>query len=1113
MRTPRQLVATMAATALAWASLTLVAAAPARADIQPPHDPATYYASAVGLTGNALALELHDIIDGNAVLPYTAGTGTTDVWDALSVLDADPNDGTKIVEFYSGDLLLAMNQCGSSCDQNTFWNREHTWPQSHGVDLDNDADAGTDLFHMRPTRPNTNSSRGDLDFDETVNSGGAVPGCPVVCQRDGNSFEPREAVKGDLARGLFYMAVRYNSSTDGAEGDLVLVDAIPSSGFTLGKLSTLVGWAVADPPDAREQWRNDKIDSDYQHNRNPFIDHPEWVCSIWGSANPTACSSTNQPPTATPQSVTTAEDTATAITLAGTDPESSPLTYAIASQPAHGSVNLAGGTATYTPATDYVGPDSFTFTVNDGTTTSASATVSITVTPVNDQPTVVDVGSEEAPIHVPRRNSKQVTLVGSDVDAVDTLTYAIVSQPSRGSVSVNGAVATYTGPNSSYTGGESFTYRVTDSAGAPNSQSAEAVVYLDIQASPSAPVPGTVSGTTDEDTPVVVTLTATDPDGDNVIYDLTTQPTKGSVNRVGNQVTYTPNANATGTDSFGWSASDGTTTVTATAGVTITPVNDPPVANAASTSTAEDTAKAITLTGSDVEGQALSYAIASQPSHGSVNLVGTQATYTPAANYVGPDSFTFTASDGVATSAPKAVSVTVTAVNDAPTATPQGSVTTAEDTATVITLAGTDIDGDTLSYAIATNPGHGVAVRNGNEVTYTPATDYDGPDTFTFTVSDGSATSAAATVSLAVTPVNDAPTADPLTKSGYAGTDLVIALGGRDVDSDNLTYDVVDEPQHGDVVVEGDQATYTPDPDWSGDDSFTYTASDAEFTSAPATVTITVANDPPSVDPTTLNVTAGSSVSQVLTTSDPDGDTVIITSATSPAFGSVTFTGAEVTYTPSVRSGSDSFTVTVSDGHGGTDSALVSVTITARTATLGVVNGPATRGKPVTTTITATGPAGPKPGGTVMLKNGGTILGAATLNAAGVATVTWTPTRTGLVGLVATYAGDSIFDPATSPSTSIVVAHTTPTFSFAGKVKAGKKGKVTVTMGTVAGVPPSGTLTLKVGTKTFTAVLKGGVATFKIGKVPSRKKLKVVATYGGDGQYRSGTAKKTYKTS
>ena len=139
--------------------------------------------------------------------------------------------------------------------------------------------------------------------------------------------------------------------------------------------------------------------------------------------------SANQAPVANPQSVTTDEDTAKAITLTGSDPDNNPLTYSVVTQPAHGALSGTAPALTYTPAANYSGPDSFTFKVNDGTVDSAPATVSITVNPVNDPP-VADAGSANTACDTP----VAMTLTGSDVDN-NPLTFSVASNPSHGSLS------------------------------------------------------------------------------------------------------------------------------------------------------------------------------------------------------------------------------------------------------------------------------------------------------------------------------------------------------------------------------------------------------------------------------------------------------------------------------------------------------------------------------------------------------------------------------------------------------------------------------------------------------------------------------------------------------
>lgn len=273
--------------------------------------------------------------------------------------------------------------------------------------------------------------------------------------------------------------------------------------------------------------------------------------------------------------------------------------------------------------------------------------------------------------------------------------------------------------------------------------------------------------------------------------------------------------------------------------------NHPPTANAQSVNVAPNTATTITLTGSDADGDQLTYAVASQPVHGMLTGAAPNLVYTPAQDYIGPDSFTFTVSDGEYTSSPATVSITVAALNHPPTAGAQ-SVTTAEDVATAITLAGSDPDGDELAYTLATLPAHGLLTGMLPNLTYTPTANYSGADSFTFTVNDGELTSAPATVSITVTAVNDAPTA---VNDSYAATVnkqlKVNAPGVLKNDSDpekaTLTAILVAGPANGKLTLNANGSfTYMPRTGFVGTDTFTYQAKDGALTSTITTVTITV---------------------------------------------------------------------------------------------------------------------------------------------------------------------------------------------------------------------------------------------------------------------------------
>ncbi|MFJ4717031.1 endonuclease I family protein [Streptomyces sp. NPDC088785] len=260
---PIRTAALTAAALMTAVALPLATAGPASATTTA-YD-ATYYKNAIGKTGASLKSSLHTIISSQTKISYSA------VWNALKVTDQDPNNSNNVILLYSGVSRAKTLNGGDLGD----WNREHTWAKSHG-DFGEVTGPGTDLHHLRPADVQVNSVRGNKDFDD---GGSAVSGGGGSLT-DSDSFEPRDADKGDVARMILYMAVRY----DGGDGfaDLEPNEKVNNgSAAFMGKLSVLKQWSQEDPPSAFEEKRNQVIYDTYQHNRNPFIDHPEWVESIW----------------------------------------------------------------------------------------------------------------------------------------------------------------------------------------------------------------------------------------------------------------------------------------------------------------------------------------------------------------------------------------------------------------------------------------------------------------------------------------------------------------------------------------------------------------------------------------------------------------------------------------------------------------------------------------------------------------------------------------------------------------------------------------------------------------------------------------------------------------
>ena len=240
--------------------------------------PSGYYDAANGLSGSSLQSALHEIINDHTKYPYTSSN--TDVWDILKVTDEDPSNSSNVILIYTGRSQAKTENSGqSNTAGSNRWNREHVWSKSHGFPNESDT-AYTDIHHLKPADESVNSSRGNLDFD----NGGSAHSEATDCNYDSDSWEPRDDVKGDVARMMFYMEVRYDPGihSDGSAYDLELVDNTGTSSPEFGKLSTLISWHSSDPVDNFERDRNDSIYS-YQGNRNPFIDYPEFVSAIWGS--------------------------------------------------------------------------------------------------------------------------------------------------------------------------------------------------------------------------------------------------------------------------------------------------------------------------------------------------------------------------------------------------------------------------------------------------------------------------------------------------------------------------------------------------------------------------------------------------------------------------------------------------------------------------------------------------------------------------------------------------------------------------------------------------------------------------------------------------------------
>lgn len=449
----------------------------------------------------------------------------------------------------------------------------------------------------------------------------------------------------------------------------------------------------------------------------------------------------NTPPQANDQTNATARNSVLALTLNGSDAEGNPLTFTVVSQPAQGVLSGTPPQLLYTPNADFTGTDSFTFKANDGQVDSNLATVTLQVLANNTPPV-----AHSQDLLTLRNQPLTITLTAADDDR-DPLTYALVDLPSRGVLSGTPPQVIYT-PNANVLGVDHFTFKVND--GRLDSPTATITITVRLPFPLNVkPVANDQRLSTTRNSPKAITLSATDGNGDNLTYQLLSQPTHGALSGPPPNVVYTPAPVFSGSDSFTFNANDGQVdSERATVTITVITANSPPVANPQTVTVNKNTAKTLTLTASDSDGDTLTYTVLSQPAHGSLSDTPPNLVYRPAADFTGADNFTFQVNDGQASSSP--VTVTLNVIADQPANLPpvvnDQTINTRQATVTNITLIAADPNGDPLTYIIVSTPAHGTLSGSAPALIYTPAGDFSGADSFTFKVNDGLSDSNTATV-------------------------------------------------------------------------------------------------------------------------------------------------------------------------------------------------------------------------------------------------------------------------------------------------------------------------------------------------------------------------------
>jgi large repetitive protein len=585
----------------------------------------------------------------------------------------------------------------------------------------------------------------------------------------------------------------------------------------------------------------------------------------------------NATPVSVADSYSTPVNTALTVTAANgvlkndTDAENNSLTAFVVTPPANGTLSLNGnGGFTFTPTTGFTGTTSFTYRASDGNSDSEATTVTISVGTNGVPVGVADsfTATEDTTLTINAANG----LLKNDTDPENnTLTAAINTQPTKGTISLASDGSFVYTPSANANGTDTFTYRATDTS---SNQSAITTVTITIAPVNDAPSVSNDNFTTTRNTVLNqaapgVLVNDVDVDGTTLQVSVVSTTTKGTLSLASDgSFVYTPNNNVTGTDTFTYRATDGSLTADGVVTITINPPqNQAPVANADTFTTNEDSPLSVTTNGgvlgndTDPENDPRTAELVTNVTHGSLTLNSDGTfSYTPAANFNGTDFFTYRAKDATGSSTPATVTITVNSLNDLPVANADTYETDPGEALTVAIGDGvlkndTDADGTTgLTVEVVNDVDNGTLTLNPNgSFTYTPNSGFSGNDTFTYKVKDtstGESTPATVTIKVQAAPqaVADGYSVNEDVQLVISSTSQGLLGNDTDANQDPLEAIVVVQPANGTLSLNDDGTfTYQPNANFSGTDTFTYKANDGDADSNVATVTITVnaVNDAP----------------------------------------------------------------------------------------------------------------------------------------------------------------------------------------------------------------------------------------------------------------------------
>jgi subtilisin family serine protease len=502
-------------------------------------------------------------------------------------------------------------------------------------------------------------------------------------------------------------------------------------------------------------------------------------------------------------------------------------------------------------------------------------------------------------------------------------------------------VAHVVAPTSVWQSTETVRFTVTDGASFTNS--VEVVFAARLNFLPPRPVAD--AGIVAEDSPIEIDVLANDsnPIGGPLRLLNASFPLHGKASlSLEGKVIYQPDTNYFGEDSFGYVVqNDSGARAFALVTVTVTPVNDLPIAIDDRSFTPEDRPVTIEvlLNDTDADLDALSVLSVSAPANGTATVAENKVIYQPASGFNGTNIFFYAVTDGKGVSQQGKITIIVRPSNNAPVAKAQSLVMNRNTTKDIFYLAD-DLEGDTVTFRIIRGPAHGELFSFPNLGSYIPYKGYSGTDSFTYKASDGFLESAEATVDITILATNNPPIADKLDLMTRVNQAVSIALSATDYDDDPVAFQILAQPTHGLLVGSGSNYIYTPNLNYLGKDEFTYTISDgASETTGKVTIETTDKNTAPGANVKFVKTTPNTPVVIVLSGADAESNPLNFALTSQPKHGALAGDLPYLTFTPQKDYvGPDRLRFTVSDGEFTSDPAAVTIAIAPKNALPTAVN-------------------------------------------------------------------------------------------------------------------------------------------------------------------------------